>query len=89
MTIDLLKQNLITAAEIKDAAERVKAYRGVLTDAIDYIYESTNTHKPEKASLLELVDSDVLANPASRGRCGQGPVRPHPEGAAPRAPSAG
>lgn len=62
MTIDLLKQNLITAAEIKDAAERVKAYRGVLTDAIDYIYESTNTHKPEKASLLELVDSDVLAN---------------------------
>lgn len=62
MTIDLLKQNLITAAEIKDAAERVKAYRGVLTDAIDYIYESTNTHMPEKASLLELVDSDVLAN---------------------------
>lgn len=62
MTIDLLKQNLITAAEIKDAAERVKAYRGVLTDAIDYIYESTNTRKPEKASLLELVDSDVLAN---------------------------
>lgn len=62
MTIDLLKQNLITAAEIKDAAERVKACRGVLTDAIDYIYESTNTHKPEKASLLELVDSDVLAN---------------------------
>ena len=62
MTIDLLKQNLITAAETKDAAERVKAYRGVLTDAIDYIYESTNTHKPEKASLLELVDSDVLAN---------------------------
>lgn len=62
MTIDLLKQNLITAAEIKDAAERVKAYRGVLSDAIDYIYESTNTHKPEKASLLELVDSDVLAN---------------------------
>lgn len=62
MTIDLLKQNLITAAEIKDAAERVKAYRGVLTDAIDYIYESTNTLKPEKASLLELVDSDVLAN---------------------------
>ena len=62
MTIDLLKQNLITTAEIKDAAERVKAYRGVLTDAIDYIYESTNTHKPEKASLLELVDSDVLAN---------------------------
>lgn len=62
MTIDLLKQNLITAAEIKDAAERVKAYRGVLTDAIDYIYVSTNTHKPEKASLLELVDSDVLAN---------------------------
>lgn len=62
MTIDLLKQNLITAAEIKDAAERVKAYRGVLTDAIDYIYKSTNTHKPEKASLLELVDSDVLAN---------------------------
>ena len=62
MTIDLLKHNLITAAEIKDAAERVKAYRGVLTDAIDYIYESTNTHKPEKASLLELVDSDVLAN---------------------------
>lgn len=62
MTIDLLKQNLITAAEIKDAAERVKAYRGVLTDAIDYIYESTNTHKPEKASLLELVDSDVLTN---------------------------
>lgn len=62
MTIDLLKQNLITAAEIKDAAERVKAYRGVLTDAIDYTYESTNTHKPEKASLLELVDSDVLAN---------------------------
>lgn len=62
MTIDLLKQNLITAAEIKEAAERVKAYRGVLTDAIDYIYESTNTHKPEKASLLELVDSDVLAN---------------------------
>lgn len=62
MTIDLLMQNLITTAEIKDAAERVKAYRGVLTDAIDYIYESTNTHKPEKASLLELVDSDVLAN---------------------------
>ena len=62
MTIDLLKQNLITAAEIKDAAERVKAYRGVLTAAIDYIYESTNAHKPEKASLLELVDSDVLAN---------------------------
>lgn len=62
MTIDLLKQNLITAAEIKDAAERVKAYRGVLTDAIDCIYESTNTYKPEKASLLELVDSDVLAN---------------------------
>lgn len=62
MTIDSLKQNLVKTAEINESVDRVKAYRSILVDAVIYVYESTKAHKPEKASLLELVDSDVIAN---------------------------
>ena len=60
MTIEFLKNELLKAEEIKDSAEKVKAYRNILIAAIDYVYEKSNARKPEKASLLELVDSDVL-----------------------------
>ena len=60
MTIEFLKNELLQAEEIKDSAEKVKAYRNILIAAIDYVYEKTNARKPEKASLLELVDSDIL-----------------------------
>ena len=61
MTIEFLKNELIKAEEIKDSAEKVKAYRNILIAAIDYVYEKSDARKPEKASLLELVDSDVLS----------------------------
>ena len=60
MTIEFLKNELTKAEQIKDSAEKVKAYRNILIAAIDYVYEKSDAHKPEKASLLELVDGDVL-----------------------------
>ena len=60
MTIEFLKNELTKAEQIKDSAEKVKAYRNILIAAIDYIYEKSDARKPEKASLLELVDGDVL-----------------------------
>ena len=60
MTIEFLKNELTTAEQIKDSAEKVKAYRNILIAAIDYVYEKSNARNPEKASLLELVEGDVL-----------------------------
>ena len=60
MTIEFLKNELTKAEQIKDSAEKVKAYRNILIAAIDYVYEKSDARKPEKASLLELVDGDVL-----------------------------
>ena len=62
ITIDALKQELARVAIIQDSTERVKSYRSLLGMAIDYIYEKANIHKPERASMLELVDSEVMAN---------------------------
>lgn len=62
ITINYLKQELARISIIQDPTERVKSYRGLLSAAIDYVYEKTNSHKPERASMLELVDSDVIAN---------------------------
>ena len=62
ITINYLKQELARISIIQDPTERVKSYRGLLSVAIDYVYEKTNSHKPERASMLELVDSDVIAN---------------------------
>ena len=62
ITIDTLKQELARVAVIQDSTERVKSYRSLLGMAIDYIFAKANVHKPERASMLELVDSDVVAN---------------------------
>ena len=62
ITIDVLKQELARVAIIQDSTERVKSYRRLLAMAIDYIYQKNDARKPERASMLELVDSEVMAN---------------------------
>ena len=59
ITIDVLKQELARVAIIQDSTERVKSYRRLLAMAIDYIYQKNDARKPERASMLELVDSEV------------------------------
>lgn len=62
ITIVDLKNELQKATELEKHTERVKAYRSVLVSAVKYIYQIKEIAVPEKASLLELVDSDVISD---------------------------
>ena len=62
VTIENIKSEAQKAIECDTPAERAKGYRSVLSLAVDYIFESSHEKKPEKASLLELVDSDVISD---------------------------
>ena len=67
ITILDLKNELQKATELEKHTERVKAYRSVLVSAVKYIYQIKEIAVPEKASLLELVDSDVICDFVSDG----------------------
>lgn len=60
MTLDILKQQLNTITEAKEAAEKAKLCRELLSSAVDTIYASAGEAKPAQASLLELLDGPVV-----------------------------
>ena len=62
ITISELKIELENIAELSSHIDRVKAYRNVLVSAVKYIYQIKGKEVPEKASLLELVDSDIVSD---------------------------
>ena len=62
MTIDIIKAAIVRASQLPSPTESAKAYRAVLADVITLLYERTSRAKPETASLLELVDSDVVSD---------------------------
>ena len=57
-----LQNELKKAADLKNHIERVKVYRSVLVSAVKYIYQTKGKEVPEKASLLELIDSDIVSD---------------------------
>lgn len=62
ITISELKNELQNIAELDSHIDRVKAYRAVLSLAVQYIYQEKGKALPEKASLLELIDSDIVSD---------------------------
>lgn len=62
ITIEILKNEIQKAIGYDTAAERVRGYRHVLSLAVEYIFDYSKVKKPEKASLLELIDSDIIAD---------------------------
>lgn len=62
IAISELKTELQNIAELDSHIDRVKAYRNVLISAVKYIYQIKEKEVPEKASLLELVDSDIVSD---------------------------
>lgn len=62
ITIEILKNEIQKAIGYDTPAERVRGYRHVLSLAVDYIFDYSKVKKPDKASLLELIDSDVIAD---------------------------
>ena len=62
ITVELLKNEAQKAMGYDTPMERVRGYRYVLSLAVEYIYDFSKVKKPEKASLLELIDSDAVAN---------------------------
>lgn len=67
ITIIDLKNELQKALEMDTLVDRVKAYRSVLVSAVKYLYQKKEKAVPEKASLLELVDSDIVVDFVSDG----------------------
>ena len=61
ITIDSLKTELMAVIDMKEPSEKVKVCRAVLSSAISFLYEKMGRKMNETASLLELVDSDVVA----------------------------
>ncbi len=61
ITCELLKSEAQKAIGCETPTERAKGYRSVLSLAIDYIYEKCGQKKPDRASLLELIDGDVVS----------------------------
>lgn len=61
ITIELLKSEAQKAIGHETPTERSKGCRFVLSLAIDYIYEKSKQKKPERASMLELIDGDVVS----------------------------
>ena len=62
ITIEKIKSEAKKALEYDTVAERVCGYRYVLTLIVDYIFEKKNVKKPEKASLLELIDGETVCD---------------------------
>lgn len=67
MTIDIIKSAIINASQLPSPMESAKAYRAVLADVITLLFERASRVKPDTASLLELVDSDVVSDFVSDG----------------------
>ena len=61
ITIDSLKTELMAVIDMKEPSEKAKVCRAVLSSAISFLYEKMGRKMNETASLLELVDSDVVA----------------------------
>ena len=62
ITLELIKNEAQKAIALETPNERVKSYRRILSLVVDYIYEKSGEKKSEKASLLELIDSNVIGN---------------------------
>ena len=62
--IDLnkIKEEAKKAIDCETPTLRVKGYRFVLALAISYIFEISKVKQPETASLLELLDSDIVSS---------------------------
>lgn len=62
ITITQIKSESQKAIGLDTINAKVCGYRYVLSLIIDYIFEKSGNKKPEKASLLELIDSDIVAD---------------------------
>ncbi|MBQ8540824.1 MAG: DEAD/DEAH box helicase family protein [Clostridia bacterium] len=67
ITISDLKTELQNAMGLEAHVDRAKAYRDVLCSAVQFLYEKKGKAVPEKASLLELIDSDIVCDFVSDG----------------------
>ena len=61
MTVNELKTKLNILCNEKSLAQKTVLARELLSECIDYIYEINSAEKPPKATLLELLDSPVVA----------------------------
>lgn len=61
MTVEQMNSKLEKAQEAETHLDRALICRAVLEDAVDFIYSKAGVKKPPKASLLELIDSPVVA----------------------------
>ena len=59
--LDNIRKEARKATELDTPQDRAKAYRVVLSSAINYIFEQSKVKKPETASLLELIDSETVS----------------------------
>jgi len=62
ITLELIREETQKAIAFETPGERVKYYRRVLSLIVEYIYELKGEDKPSKASLLELIDSNVVGS---------------------------
>lgn len=60
MDSNRLHEKLSQAEQAVSSSERARLCRGLLNDAVDYIYERMGTKKPVEASMLELLNSSVV-----------------------------
>ena len=61
MTLGQMNSKLMKAQEAETHLDRALICRALLEDAVDFIYGKVGAKKPPKASLLELIDSPVVA----------------------------
>ena len=62
MTVSQLRFKLNEAIGQQSHPESARLCRAVLQDCVDFIYEKAGTNKPKNASLLELLESQVVAS---------------------------
>ncbi len=60
MTIEVLKAKYNEVYNEADYVEQAKLCRELLDDALSYIFEVSDTKRPKKATLLELLDNRVV-----------------------------
>ncbi len=61
MTPDEMNFKLAEAQNAETYAERALLCRALLEETVDFVYRNSGTKKPERASLLELIDSPIVS----------------------------
>lgn len=69
MTIDLLKSKIIEIKKDITPSERAILCRECLESAVEYIFETSGVDLPKKATLLELIDSQVVTDYVYTAEC--------------------